>query len=343
MRKTQISTNESNYMFRLFYCKIFIQTFIFNEQRVIKMFKKYALILFLTLVCAFGAEAQIKKFEQTLETQVALLSRGFSPAAIDGAMGRQTRQAIKGFQESRGLEASGELNDETSEKLKLDGELYTTYTVKKEDLDGLKKNPDGWENMAKAESLGYETILELVAEKAHSYQSLIRKLNPDINWSNVEAGKEIKIPNVREFKPETEASKYKVLINERVVQVFDASGKLIAQFPCTIAASKAKIPDGELKVENVAKDPNYTFNPENFPESQAAQKIGKNLIIPPGANNPVGVVWIGLNKPGYGMHGTPEPEAIGQAASHGCFRLTNWDALTLLAMTDTGMPVEIVK
>nr|MDQ3323971.1 L,D-transpeptidase [Acidobacteriota bacterium] len=115
------------------------------------------------------------------------------------------------------------------------------------------------------------------------------------------------------------------------------------QFPCTIAASKAKIPDGELKVENFAKDPNYTFNPENFPESPAARKIGKNLIIPPGANNPVGVVWIGLSKPGYGMHGTPEPEAIGQAASHGCFRLTNWDALTILEMTAAGMPVEIVK
>jgi lipoprotein-anchoring transpeptidase ErfK/SrfK len=197
--------------------------------------------------------------------------------------------------------------------------------------------------MAEAESLGYETILELVAEKAHSYRSLIKKLNPEINWSNVEAGTKVKIPNVREFKPETAASKHKVLINERIVQVFDANGKLIAQFPCTIAASKAKIPDGELKVENFAKDPNYTFNPENFPESQAAQKIGKNLVIPPGANNPVGVVWIGLSKPGYGMHGTPEPEAIGQAASHGCFRLTNWDALTLLEMTDAGMPVEVVK
>lgn len=307
------------------------------------MLKKYVLVLALTLVGAFGAQAQNKKFEQSLGTQVALLSNGFSPAAIDGAMGRQTRQALKGFQTSRGLTPSGEMNAETAEKLKLSVGLYAAYTVTAEDLSGLRANPDGWAQMAEADALGYETILELVAEKARSHRNLIKKLNPNVNWSNVEAGTEIKIPNVREFKPATEASRYKVLINERVVQVFDADGNLIAQFPCTIAASKAKIPDGELKVENFAKDPNYTFSPANFPESPAAQKIGKNLIIPPGANNPVGTVWIGLSKPGYGIHGTPEPEAIGQAASHGCFRLTNWDALTLLGMTDAGMPVEIVK
>ncbi len=307
------------------------------------MFKKYALMLVLTLVCAFGAEAQSKKFEQTLETQIALHNRGFSPAAIDGLMGPQTRQAIKGFQESSDLPPTGELNSETSGKLNLEGELYKTYTITQEDLSGLQKNPDGWVNMAEAESLPYETILELVAEKGHSYRSLIKKLNPNINWSNVEAGTEVKIPNVTEFQPNSTASKFKVLINERVVQVFDADGKLIAQFPCTIAASKAKIPDGELKVENFAENPNYTFSPENFPESKQAQKIGKKLIIPPGVNNPVGVVWISLSKPGYGIHGTPEPEAIGEAASHGCFRLTNWDARTLLKMTAAGMPVDVVK
>lgn len=307
------------------------------------MFKKYILVSALTLICVFGTEAQNKRFGQTLETQVSLLNRGFSPAALDGAMGRHTRQAIKGFQTSRGLPSSGELDAATAEKLELDGELYTTYAITSNDLSGLRKNPDGWVNMAAAESLGYETILELVAEKAYSYRSLIKKLNPGINWLNVEAGTEVKIPNVRDFKPETKVSEFKVLVNERVIQVFDVNGKLIAQFPCTIAASKAKIPDGDLKVENFAKNPNYTFSPENFPESQAAQQIGKKLIIPPGVNNPVGVVWIGLSKPGYGMHGTPEPEAIGQAASHGCFRLTNWDALTLLGMTQAGMRVGVIR
>jgi len=307
------------------------------------MFRNYTLILVLTLACAFGVRAQSSKFDQTLETQIALLNQGFSPAALDGLMGRQTRQAIKGFQKSLGLQPTGELRPETSKKLTLNGGLYKTYTITQEDLSGLQKNPDGWVNMAEAESLPYETILELVAEKGHSYRSLIKKLNPNINWSNVEAGTEVKIPNVSEFEPNSTATKFKVLINERVVQVFDADGKLIAQFPCTIAASKAKIPDGELKVENFAENPNYTFSPENFPESRQAQKIGKKLIIPPGVNNPVGAVWISLSKPGYGIHGTPEPEDIGEAASHGCFRLTNWDARTLLKMTAAGMPVEVVK
>jgi lipoprotein-anchoring transpeptidase ErfK/SrfK len=307
------------------------------------MLKNYKLILILTLFGVFGAQAQSNQFEQTLGIQIALHNQGFSPAAIDGLMGPQTRRAIKGFQESQSMQPSGELNSETTEKLSLNGELYKTYTITAEDLSGLQENPDGWVKMAEVESLGYETILELVAEKASSYRSLIRKLNPNVNWSNVEAGTEVKIPNIAPFQPDASASKFKVLVNERVVQVFDASGKLIAQFPCTIAASKAKFPDGELKVENFAENPNYTFSPENFPESKQAQKIGKKLIIPPGVNNPVGVVWISLSKPGYGIHGTPEPEDIGQAASHGCFRLTNWDAQTLLRMTTDGMPVEVIK
>jgi len=110
-------------------------------------------------------------------------------------------------------------------------------------------------------------------------------------------------------------------------------------FPCSIAARFDKRPVGELHVIAIAPNPNYTFDPELFPESPEARQLNQKLILPPGPNNPVGVAWIGLDKPGYGIHGTPNPEQIGRTESHGCFRLANWDAEYLSHLVRIGMPV----
>ena len=131
------------------------------------------------------------------------------------------------------------------------------------------------------------------------------------------------------------------MVSRKVIQVFNTAGKLVAQFPCSIAKDKTKTTEGELTVVNFAEDPNYTFTPETFPDESKAENIDKKLMIPPGANNPVGVVWIGLSKPTYGIHGTPMPELIGRTESHGCFRLANWDAKTLVKMVKAGMLVEV--
>ena len=120
---------------------------------------------------------------------------------------------------------------------------------------------------------------------------------------------------------------------------FDAQTNLLAHFPCSIAARVEKRPAGELHVSAVAPNPDYTFNPEVFPESPEAQQLKTKLVLPPGPNNPVGTAWISLDKPGYGMHGTPSPEQVGRTESHGCFRLANWNAEHLLKLVAVGTPV----
>ena len=141
-------------------------------------------------------------------------------------------------------------------------------------------------------------------------------------------------PPVRE-----KAALARIHLAERTLQVFGESTNLLAHFPCSIAAFAEKRPVGELHVAAVALNPNYTFDPDNFPESAEARELNRKLVLPPGPNNPVGTVWIGLDKPGYGIHGTPLPEQVGRAESHGCFRLANWNAEFFAHLVWVGMPV----
>ena len=133
----------------------------------------------------------------------------------------------------------------------------------------------------------------------------------------------------------------RVNLTQKWIRAFDANGRLLAHFPCSIGKIADKRPVGELSVAVAVKDPNYTFNPEVFPESEEGRKLGRKLVVPPGPNNPVGVAWIGLSKPGYGIHGTPVPEKVGRTESHGCFRLANWNADYLRQMVRVGTPVWI--
>ena len=127
----------------------------------------------------------------------------------------------------------------------------------------------------------------------------------------------------------------------KFLRAYDGRGRLIAHFPCSIAAQKEKRPAGSLTVAAIAANPNYTFDPVTFPELDETQRGYGKLIIPPGPNNPVGTAWISLSLPGYGIHGTPHPEQIGKTESHGCFRLANWNAERLLKMVEVGTPVTI--
>jgi lipoprotein-anchoring transpeptidase ErfK/SrfK len=277
-----------------------------------------------------------------LEAQVALARRAISPGSIDAAIGSQTRAAIAAFQRSQKLFETASLDTNTRPLLTLDMPPLTNYVVTTNDLARLQPLGKTWLAKSQQTALDYETILKEVAEKSHSHPLLIQKLNPDVNWTNVAAGTVLKIPDVNYPEPADHAAFVIIHLSDKFLEAFDADTNLLAHFPCSIAARVEKRPVGELHVIVVAPNPNYTVDPALFPESAELQALGHKLILPPGPNNPVGVAWIGLDKTGYGMHGTPNPEQVGRTESHGCFRLANWDAEYLIKLVWIGMPVEVV-
>jgi len=277
----------------------------------------------------------------TFEVQVALARQVISPGILDGLAGPQTTAAIKAFQKREGLEPTGQPDARTKSLLLLNLQPFTSYVVKSNDFAVLRKTGRTWVAKSDQDLLGYETILEMVAEKSHSYTRFIEQLNPKVNWRQVAAGTRVKVPLVQYPEPSEKAAFIRISLTNRVLQAFGASSNLLAHFPCSIGAKVEKRPVGELKVLNIADAPNYTFDPEIFPESEEARRLGTKLTINPGPNNPVGTAWIGLDKPGYGIHGTPLPEKIGRTESHGCFRLANWDATHLLKLVTKEMPVHV--
>lgn len=276
-----------------------------------------------------------------LEVQIALARRVVSPGSIDAAIGSQTRAALAAFQRSQQLIESSTLDTNTRSLLILNTPILTTYTVTTNDLASLQPLGKTWTEKSEQSSLAYETELELVGEKAHSHPSLIKKLNPGVDWNKIAAGTILKIPDVEYPEPVDKSAFVVIHLSQRYLEAFDSQSNLMAHFPCSIAAKVDKRPVGELHVIVIAVNPNYTVNPELFPESDELKAIGHKLVLPPGPNNPVGVAWIGLDRPGYGMHGTPSPEQVGRTESHGCFRLANWDAAYLLKLSWVGMPVYV--
>lgn len=275
-----------------------------------------------------------------LEAQIALTWHGISSGSIDGVGGGQTALALKAFQRQHSLEESGRLDRDTLAELVLDRAPYTRRTVTDADLARLLPVPTTWLGKSEALRLDHETLLELVAEQAHAHPAFIRRLNPGVNWDAVPAGTELTVPNAG-FPPARRANLVRVNLTEKWIRAYDGNGKLLCHFPCSIGRIAEKRPVGELHVAVAVKDPNYTFNPEVFPESEEGRRLGRKLVVPPGPNNPVGVAWIGLSRPGYGIHGTPGPEQVGRTESHGCFRLANWNAEYLRQMVRVGTPVWI--
>jgi lipoprotein-anchoring transpeptidase ErfK/SrfK len=276
------------------------------------------------------------------EAQVALARRAISPGSIDSAIGSQTRAAIAAFQRSQKLFESASLDTNTRPALTLGAPLLTNYVLTTNDLARLQPIGKTWLAKSEQTALDYETILELVAEKAHAHPLLLQKLNPGVDWTNVPAGTVLQIPDIVYPEPSEQAAFVVIHLSQKFLEAFGAETNLLLHCPCSIAAKVEKRPVGELHVAVVAPHPNYTFDPAVFPESPEAQAIGHKLILPPGPNNPVGVAWIGLDRPGYGMHGTPGPEQVGRTESHGCFRLANWDAEYLVKLVWVGLPVEVV-
>ena len=278
--------------------------------------------------------------ERVLQAQIALAGLGISSGSLDGLKGGQTRAALRAFQKKEGLPATGELDDATATRLAPAPVALTYFMVCATDLARLLPLGRTWLAKSQQERMDYETPLEMFSEQSRTNPKLVQALNPQVDWGRIIAGTTVRLLDVPAPTAEKKAAFLRIFIGDRALQVFDENTNLLAHFPCSIASRVEKRPIGEvLHIAVVAPNPNYTFDPDVFPESAEARELGRKLILQPGPNNPVGTVWIGLDKPGYGIHGTPVPEQVGRTESHGCFRLANWNAELLLKLVSLGLPV----
>jgi len=277
-----------------------------------------------------------------LEAQVELSRRGFSGGPIDGLPGPQSTAALRAFQRREGLTETGLLDAATQAVLQLDAPALTWASLAAEDLDGLRPVPEGWTAKAEAAALPHASALELAAERFRAGERFLRRINPGLDWERL-AADTLFVASAAEFVPRPGvAARLVIRLAARELQAVDVQERVIAHFPVSIARRVDKRPVGDLAVRVVVSNPDYTFDPVLFPDTPEARETPtRRLILPPGPNNPVGVAWIGLDRPGYGIHGAPEPANVGRTESLGCFRLANWDARTLLGLAWVGLPVRV--
>lgn len=292
-----------------------------------------ALSCILLLAATLTSDTAAILANDDFHAQCWLDSYNFSVNCIDGVWGIKSARAKEMFEKSGGAIPSRPFP-------------MKHVTVSQLDVNELVTLPSTPEGKAELEYLGYETIKEMFAERGHVSQRCLEKLNPEItDWRKVGAGDRILIPDIDGVDVALSTNKaalLKVSLKRCEIIAYDQDGKTIGFFPCSVAASKAHLPPhGELSVSAHIENPNYTYTPDTPPPDGSQPK---KCILEPGPNNPVGVAWIGLkglDLQGYGIHGTPTPESVGNAESHGCFRVANWNARKLFRLTDFDTKVSI--
>jgi lipoprotein-anchoring transpeptidase ErfK/SrfK len=268
-----------------------------------------------------------------VRVQIILDRAHFSPGEIDGRYGRNLQNAIIAFQKARGIPENGIVGPVTWQALNADtAPALVPYAISEQDVAGpFEQIPQQMERKARLKALNYQSPLEGLGEKFHSNPGLLRALNPGKRFDR--AGETILVPNPFGAPPPPAAS-IVVSAGDRSVSALDATGKVIARFPASVGSQHDPLPVGVWKIPGVRRNPVFHYNPDLFWDADENERRAK---IAPGPNNPVGVVWIALSKEHFGIHGAPEPSKIGYTQSHGCIRLTNWDAWKLADMVKPGM------
>ena len=274
-----------------------------------------------------------------IKAQVLLDRAHFSPGEIDGKFGDNFKKALIAFAAAQGLNSRGELTDQMWQKLTaMSSEpVLTKYTISNDDVRGPFVNsiPTKLEKMKDLPVLAYTNPREKIAEKFHMSQELLSALNPKQKFET--ANETTVVANVMQNDAPKRAARVEVDKSAQVLKVFGRDQQLLAIYPVTVGSTEKPAPSGRLKVTGISKNPTYRYNPKYAFKGVRATKP---FTIKPGPNNPVGLVWIGLSGEGYGIHGTPDPSKVSKTASHGCIRLTNWDALRVASAVVKGTPVD---
>ncbi|NNH87823.1 L,D-transpeptidase family protein [Acinetobacter terrae] len=281
------------------------------------------------------------QFPVYARAHVMLNNAHASPGAIDGSSGKNTLKAIASFQQINGIKPTGILTQETWDALVAkqgSKPAFVEYTISDADLKGpyAASIPHDYALQAKMKGLYYTRVTEMLGEKFHMDEDFLKKLNPKATFKK--AGEKIIVANIRNEVPE---DIHLIVAHKGAKQLylFNSRNQMIGSFPATIGSSDTPSPTGTYKVTGVARNPWYSYSPSNFIQGNNT----KPLSLPPGPNAPVGNIWIGLSKKSFGIHGTPNPSAISKTASHGCIRLTNWDANDLGKKVKSGVTVKFLE
>jgi lipoprotein-anchoring transpeptidase ErfK/SrfK len=286
-----------------------------------------------------GALRRSQSSPLALKAQVLLDRVHMSPGSIDGVFGAGVLEAAKNFQAANGGQPTGKLTKDEWEKLQQAAgsePVLMPYEIKADDVKGpfIERIPDDYVEQSKLKQMGYTNPMEGLAEKFHMDEKLLQTLNPGKAFDK--AGETITVVAVgQEMKERVE--RIEVDGRENVLRAYAKDNRLVASYPASVGSKDMPSPSGSLKVRAVAENPAYYYNPKKL--TFANVEGDEQIKIAPGPNNPVGLIWIDLDKDTYGIHGAKEPAEVGKKASHGCVRLTNWDAKELARQVRKGVPV----